>query len=520
MRYRTVICVWIVVVPLIAGCGLFNNEQKPEQTEDTSPDVETFAAPPAYFGATSLEERIGQSEVIARIRLLSVSPEVNAAKYIEQWWGPNFRTDQTAYAATLEFKLQVLEYLKGTGVTEIVAVAMDLRHFYNTEDEAQAALAALEATRDTRWDEREAIIFLRDSDNSLSSTQQASHYFLGLLTVGYEDGYTVASRWNKLWLPAETTMGSGGQQRFLLDVPSDETDQSPVITLDEMKTRIAEITDELNGDDGSEEFRQCVLLTYELERRELNYWEQYPSRQGSMSVNAPPHDHKLGSGLAAGTLIYGDDDGFGYLPDNREQVWLTDGDAALFNVVLGDVVPSDESGDGVNDAIRFTRRVESSRPLPAGEYQFHFNNRGAFFLRCDGYTNRYEWTVTATAPAGTLHELFFDPVTVGTAVAADSTNGVLKPVAFTDANGASATIQRIEWQAGMVKLRVSPHTAIAGQVLDIIELDGAVSLSLDVEDATVDPSTGSGQAGTLSWNVSEQPWEDGDLLMVRIREGW
>lgn len=111
------------------------------------------------------------------------------------------------------------------------------------------------------------------------------------------------------------------------------------------------------------------------------------------------------------------------------------------------------------------------------------------------------------------HEAFFDPVTVGSSVAADSSNGQLKPASFTDANGASATIQRIEWESGAVKLTLSPHTGLTGQIVDFIELDGTASLSLKVSDATVDVAN-----DTLSWSVSSQPWEDGDLLMVRIRE--
>ncbi len=43
-------------------------------------------------------------------------------------------------------------------------------------------------------------------------------------------------------------------------------------------------------------------------------------------------------------------------------------------------------------------------------------------------------------------------------------------------------------------------------------MDGTVSLSLDVAEATADAAN-----NTLSWSVSEQPWEDGALLMVRIR---
>ncbi|MDE2715964.1 MAG: hypothetical protein OXI33_02975, partial [Chloroflexota bacterium] len=71
----------------------------------------------------------------------------------------------------------------------------------------------------------------------------------------------------------------------------------------------------------------------------------------------------------------------------------------------------------------------------------------------------------------------------------------------------------IEWASGTVKVKVSPHTGLTGQTVDFIELDGSVSLSLLVDDATIDAAN-----NTLSWTVSEQPWHDGDKLMVRIRE--
>ena len=98
-------------------------------------------------------------------------------------------------------------------------------------------------------------------------------------------------------------------------------------------------------------------------------------------------------------------------------------------------------------------------------------------------------------------------------MAADSSNGQLEPAAFTDGNGAAATIQRIEWVSATVKVTVSPHLGLTGHKLDFIELDGSVSLSLQVDDATVDAAN-----KTLSWTVSEQPWEDGDKLMLRIAE--
>ena len=49
--------------------------------------------------------------------------------------------------------------------------------------------------------------------------------------------------------------------------------------------------------------------------------------------------------------------------------------------------------------------------------------------------------------------------------------------------------------------------------MDFIALDGSVSLSLSVADATMDAAN-----DTLSWPVASQPWRSGDKLMVRIRE--
>ena len=160
----------------------------------------------------------------------------------------------------------------------------------------------------------------------------------------------------------------------------------------------------------------------------------------------------------------------------------------------------------------------TGRPLPAGVYRFYWVYLRPKAVICNAIpedeSKRLEVFVTVTAPTGTLHELFFDPVTVGSAVAADAANGTLKPTAFTGAGGASATIGRIAYESGQVKIKVTPVTALASQVLDVIELDGAGSLSLSVANATVDAAN-----DTLSWAVSSQPWEDGDTLMVRIHDG-
>ena len=453
-------------------------------------------APVAYNGPTSLEERIFASPVIARVQLDSVSSTTELGTPYQGM----------KYSPLLEFSFSVQEYLKSSGADDIVAV-WDAAPFFDTQQEAEGALPAIAADRDTRWDSREAIVFLQTSEASLPSTQQANRYYLawGGSRPMYapDDGYSLASRHNKLWLPAAeaTSQAGGDQQRFLTDVPP-ATGTAPTITLGEVKTRIAAVTTKLNAGDGSEEYTECVRETYYLERKHQYLQEIYPDRVNTGSNISPPHTHQFNSGLAGGAVIYEIPEGDPITPSVPFEVWLEGGDADLFGVAS----PS------------LDYRVTTTRPLPGRAYKFHFNHRGPYFSQCDGNADRYEWTVTVNAPAGTLHEAFFDPVTDGTTIAADSANGVLEPATFTDTNGASATLGRIAWEpgtgdSGTVKVEVNPNDALSGQVLDFIELDGTVSLSLVVDDADVDEG-----AGEYAWSVESQPWHDGDLLMLRIRE--
>ena len=124
-----------------------------------------------------------------------------------------------------------------------------------------------------------------------------------------------------------------------------------------------------------------------------------------------------------------------------------------------------------------------------------------------------EFELTVNAPEGTLHEAFFDPVSVGTSVKADGSNGVLKPTSFT-VGGTATELTSLEWSSNQVVLTLGTHVSLSGYVLEMIALDGSVSLSLFADSGTADRT-----AGTYSWPMTSQPWEDGDKLMLRIREG-
>ena len=78
-------------------------------------------------------------------------------------------------------------------------------------------------------------------------------------------------------------------------------------------------------------------------------------------------------------------------------------------------------------------------------------------------------------------------------------------------------ISRIEWESGREGIELGPHgaTGLANHHMDFIALDGSVPLRLDFDDAVEVESDGK---RALVWNVCDQPWESGDLLMLRVSE--
>ena len=277
-------------------------ETPPEESETSSGTAAPLnVAPVAYDGPASLEERIFASPVIARVRFDSVSSVAES--------GNTYQGEK--YLALLEFSFSVEEYLKGSGADDIVAV-WAAAPFFDTREEAEAALPSIVATRDSQWDGHEAIVFLQqDFQEFLPSTQQANRYYLawggGLPMYAPDDGYSLASRHNKLWLPAAAagapSQPTGDQQRFLMDVlPA--TGTAPTITLGEIKTKIAGVTAKLNAGDGSEEYTECVRETYYIERRNRHLREKYPDREYTGTNISPPHVHQFDSGLAGDTVVY------------------------------------------------------------------------------------------------------------------------------------------------------------------------------------------------------------------------
>ena len=211
----------------------------------------------------------------------------------------------------------------------------------------------------------------------------------------------------------------------------------------------------------------------------------------------------LAAGSAAGTELFRQNFPSHYRVPQYDRFWVTGPDAEQFQTPLDD--------DDTDPATGYDTIIVTARPLREGTYTSHHHWQHYSEIPCNVPDDiPSEWTVTATAPPGTVHEVFFDPVAIGAGVGADGTSGVLEPAAFT-VGGASATITSLEWEAGVVTMTLNPSASLAGHAIDFIALDGSVSLTLSFDDAT------QGGSGALTWSVASQPWNDGDLLMLRIR---
>ncbi len=467
--------------------------------------VTAQAAPLAHssgvvYEPTTLEERILKADVIVRARLRSVSP--SSRSFLEPF------SNMTRYLSFVEFTFDVLETLKGNaGSTAVVELRARL-YFDWSQGEIGFDSTAAEAVAtgrewidmgyDSQWDDREAILFLRSVSNSKTSFTDGrssavqfvfpGHLFNDAIVLAYDE-FSIASDRNKVWLPA--TSSTSNAQTFYLDTPTSETPSPPSISLQSMKSAIT--TTNAMVDTSIPGYRECLQWKFFAERSKKPMLPQFMFDEQT----------EIDSGRPATTAI------IDIAVGGSTEYWYYYVDGP--NSDLFETETKDTDSDPLNG---HRRTVNPVRPLPKGQYTIHLADRQEPMLPCN-YVPPYRgrWTLNVVPPEGVLHELFFDPVTVDSAVAADGSNGVLKPASFTDANGGSAAIASISYESSTVKVEVTPDDALDDHIVDIIELDGTVSLSLDVADATVDSVN-----DTLNWSVSAQPWHDGDKLMVRIRE--
>ncbi len=498
MRTLTIIILVLVCTSLTTFYVSHANETAHESLTPPpagSSRMSTISPPPLpYAGDSLIEEKIIDSDAIVRATMTGMDSGV-------------YLNEGNEYEGRMYFSLDVSEYLKGTGPSVIVAEWIDGPSF-ESADEARDHMDYVLSDRDSRWDDREAIIFLYERQEGRGP--DGNTFFLGAGSYWYygEDGYSLRSEWNRRWLPSVAPGPNGGDLHgFLLDVP-------PAITMDDLVDHFWDVNHELESGDGSEEYRECVLAKYRHIRNERNWYAKRGFRYTLWSDT-----NRIASGQPAGTVvteqpIYGEYPDTGFRPDIQvEDTSYSHED--LFYIDYGRPRPRDSDYDGQYDWVNYNGMVKTERPLPGGlgGYRFKIHERWGRFEACN-FVITTDWYVYAHLPEDTIHEFFFDPIQDQDVVYADGgrVNGVLYPPYFENANDRFTEIQRLEWDHPYVRMTVTPdHDGLADHVLDIIELDGTVSLSLDISDATADASD------MLVWDVDSQPWEDGDRLMVRVR---
>ena len=531
---------------------LSNPQRRPPTTEEDQVHVAADAPTPIPFAFNvpqppgelrTMEERIVDADLIAIARMTNVASEVESVDYGE-WSG---------YVGALKFTFNIKEILKspaGSSPTQVIGMVSSTYPF-QTRAEAQTVAQKMFSGRDTQWDNRDALIFLASSSTHYPATAADNVYFMSFIDyfTGIGDSYSIASLDLRIWLPEAQTGTEGGartaafgraqsstNRRFLTGVPeqapaqaqvqgaastSDETPstsvESPSVALSNLRADITRLVAEQRTDT-SLRHQRCVSEKYRHKRHSQEY-----AAKGELYDPVHTFNQEISSGAAAGTEVLKDTWKSVLDPGVWEsQSELQGPNAGLFRLgALSNPDPGSHDWTNtifaVKQTINYTyydQPIETVRPLPRGVYELTWKYTRSMYVPCAPELARdHTVNVTVTAPIGTVHEALFDPVTDGSAVAADSSNGQLDPATFIHANGASATVQRIEWASNTVKMKVNPHTGLAGHKLDFIELDGTVSLSLQVDDATVDAAN-----RTLSWSVAEQPWHDGDKLMLRIAE--
>ncbi len=494
---------------------------------------------PAWSVHPSLDEQIFRSDVIVRATLKS------ATSTTEKVVG--------GYRAVHELRFTVHEYLKGSGPSEILVVVRDKEDEYSpdryaTIAKAQEVADSTMSRRNTAWDGRQGVLFLSKLDGSgylaryAAATSTAFAIRTGAPYEAWWD-YSVDTL-SRGWLPAEKAGGSSeggasgaasvafvsGGSGFV--TAGGSMTAYSTVTSWEIKSRIAQMAATLKAGHGIAGYRECINNKITRER-------VYRAR---VSWAPTQYTATLPSGSATGTEVYRK------RKTSAEpkyiQYYVTGADKDHFHAPIVDEDSSAYNG--------YFRTLTIARPLPAGTYSVKYHMWHFDYFPCNYKpdNNYSEWTVTVTAPSGTVHEAFFDPASTSLGIGASGGQGTVSPASF-NVGGATTTITRIVVSLGsMVSMSVSPSVSLSGKHVEFIKVDGtmAARLSFDAGDlkggigiggAGSDTGTSTAEAGVSAeahaeiaaamaeaqatgskmyfWFVSSAPWKAGDKLMLRIR---
>ena len=174
------------------------------------------SVPPPPPDPLLIEDLVLHIDVAARVRMIGVAEDIDVEK---SSWDHTWDWQPGPYVGVVEFRFEVLEWLKG-GDGSNVLVGVHVVSNGRSEEEARDKGKQHFERRDKRWDNREAIVFMNNSHESVPSTQESGRYFMGFRDWNGFDSYSFNS--NRTWLPladAVHASGASGEPEFLLQDP-------------------------------------------------------------------------------------------------------------------------------------------------------------------------------------------------------------------------------------------------------------------------------------------------------------
>lgn len=478
-------------------------------------------------GPTLLEEEIFYTKVIVRARFVSAKAEYR--EVARDSFGMPYTNPSVRYVPTLVVELDVLEYLKGSGPSRISMTGGNAYDgvLFTTKEEALEHAHGMVAHRYRENDDRDMILFLPIFDHpyewiiyplppndSVSGTSEGQDYF-GWLTSAMpaitEDVAAGASSQLQMFEIGNVENYRNSAGRLFVSDPSGvngaqgATTEYGKMTVSELKWWISEVgklETRAKNDPNFPSFARCLAESW-LTIRERN-------AKGNSDVPRPVAV-KIDSGLPAGSAMFGGE-ALGALAAEAPTQWLTGPAAHLFEAQYID--DDDDRRTG------YESRTIVTRPIPAGTYEVGWSYSLPEFALCGLPQEQVReiWNITAASTRDVVHEAFFDPgMLEGGEVGYDFEGaGILSPDHFVVPRPeAKVGINRIGWYVDSIEVEVEPYADLSLYEMDVIELDGTVSLVMPFGSARV---RGGGDVRSYVWDQCEQPWHDGDLLMIRIRE--
>ena len=325
---------WILV-----GCSgeLEKNQYTMDNSSSTSsdsgsqillvptPTAQSMASYPPYSDITrSLDHLIFLSDTIILVRPPSIT-----AKAITVPSDPGVAP---TYRPTIEFEFQTINYLKGTGSAS-VAVDAPGKHTYLTEAEALKDANGRLESRNTTWDDRDAVIFLRADETSASGlSKDVQHYYFAS-PEPFDRPYSIDSS-NKVWMPAANPVSgqtAGSERTFLADPnPIAGVTKLTNMSLSDLRSRIEAINEVLRKGKDTPGLEKCLnqKFGYEAMLRRFREVEGKPYVPKML-------DYPIAPGLARGGEIKSVITDT-YSSSGVERHWLEGPNIDLFRIVYLD----------------------------------------------------------------------------------------------------------------------------------------------------------------------------------------